>query len=236
MIARICRCWATHQNADTFEAVLRTESIPAFLAKDVPGLREAQVFRLERLGETEFILTLWFDDLDAARALAVARGLPAEDYEKSAPPPRVRDLARRFDPKVEHYEVVETARAAPATTDSRSRSGAPGIARVWRGWTTHQNADAYETVLRNETFPSALAKNVVGLRELRALRLERLGETELLAIIYFDDMESVRAFAAARDLPEDDYDRSVISQKAREVLRRYDSKVEHYEVKAIVRR
>src|SRR5262245_23848363 len=108
MIARICRCWTAHQHADAFEALLRTESIPAFLVKDVPGLREAQGFRLERLGETEFILTLWFDDLDAARALAVARGLPEEDYEKSAPPPRVRDLARRFEPKVKHYDLVVT--------------------------------------------------------------------------------------------------------------------------------
>src|SRR5262245_30204905 len=167
MIARICCCWTAHQHADGFEALLRTESIPGFLAKDVPGLREAQVFRLGRLGETEFILILWFDDLDATRALAVARGLPEADYEKSAPPPRVRDLARRFDPKVKHYELVETARAVPAPTCNRSEpAGAPGIASVWHGWTTHQNADAYERVLRTETFPSALAKNVAGLREL----------------------------------------------------------------------
>jgi antibiotic biosynthesis monooxygenase (ABM) superfamily enzyme len=236
MIARICRCWTAHQHADAFEALLRTESIPGFLAKGVPGLREAEVFRLERLGEAEFMLILWFDDLEAARALAVARGLPEEDYENSAPPPRVRDLARRFEPKVKHYDLVETAQAASVPTCSRSKlAGAPGIARVWHAWTAHQNADAYERVLRNETFPGVLAKNVAGLRELRALRLERLGETEFLTIMYFDDMEAARALAVARDLPEDDYDRSVVSQKAREVLRRYDSRVEHYEVKESAR-
>jgi hypothetical protein len=110
---------------------------------------------------------------------------------------------------------------------------APGIARVWRGWTAHRNAGAYETMLRSEVFPGALGKNVAGLRELRALRLERLGETEFLQILYFDDMEAVHAFAAARDVPEDEYDRPVVSLKAREALRRYDGKVEHYEVKEI---
>jgi len=109
------------------------------------------------------------------------------------------------------------------------------VARVWRGWATHHNADAYETVLRTETFPNALAKNVAGMRELQALRLERLGETEFLCIMWFDDMEAVLALAATRDLAVDDYERSVVSPRAREVLRRYDVKVEHYEVKEIMR-
>ena len=109
------------------------------------------------------------------------------------------------------------------------------IARVWRGWTAHHNADAYEAVLRTETIPNALAKNIGGLREIQALRLERLGETEFLCIMWFDDMAAVRAFAAARGLAADEYEKSVISQRARELLRRYDFKVEYYDVKEIVR-
>ena len=27
------------------------------------------------------------------------------------------------------------------------------ISRLWHGWTTHENADAYETLLRNEVLP-----------------------------------------------------------------------------------
>lgn len=104
------------------------------------------------------------------------------------------------------------------------------IARVWHGWTTHQNADGYEAVLRTETIPNAMAKKVAGLREIQVLRLERLGETEFMAIMWFDDMEAVLAFAGARGLGEDDYEKSVISHRARELLRRFDAKVEHYEV------
>lgn len=111
MIARVWRGWTTHQNADAFEAVLRAQSIPGILAKNVAGLREAQVLRLERLGETEFIMILWFDDMDGVRALAVARGMPEEDYEKAIISLPARELLRRFDSKVEHYEVKETVRA-----------------------------------------------------------------------------------------------------------------------------
>jgi hypothetical protein len=110
MIARIWRGWTAHQNADAFEAVLRSGAIPTILSKNVAGLREAQVLRLERLGETEFIILLWFDDIDAVRALAVARGLPEEEYEKAVMSLPERDLLRRFDCKVEHYDVREIAR------------------------------------------------------------------------------------------------------------------------------
>lgn len=109
------------------------------------------------------------------------------------------------------------------------------IARVWRGWTAHQNADALEAVIRGETIPGVLAKNIAGLREVRVLRLERLGETEFVMVILFDDMDAVRALAVARGNSEEDYEKSVMSQRARELLRRYDHKVEHYEVKEIAR-
>jgi hypothetical protein len=110
MIARVWRGWTAHQNADAFEAVLRTESLPSILAKNVMGLREMQVLRLERLGETEFITILWFDDVDAARALAVARGNSEDEYEKAVISQRARELLRRSDFKVEHYEIRETLR------------------------------------------------------------------------------------------------------------------------------
>ena len=109
------------------------------------------------------------------------------------------------------------------------------IARVWRGWTAHQNADAFEAVLRTESIPNALAKNVAGLREIRVLRLERLGETEFITMLLFDDMDAVRALALARGSSEEDYERSIVSQRARELLRRWDFKVEHYEVKEVAR-
>jgi hypothetical protein len=109
------------------------------------------------------------------------------------------------------------------------------IARVWRGWTAHQNADAFEAVFRTESLPSVLAKGVAGLREMQVLRLERLGETEFITILWFEDIDAVRALAVARGNSEDEYEKSIVSQRARELLRRWDFKVEHYEVKEVVR-
>jgi len=109
------------------------------------------------------------------------------------------------------------------------------IARIWRGWTAHQHADAFESVLRNQSIPNILAKNIPGLREAQVLRLERLGETEFITMLWFEDMSGVRALAAARGLPEEDYERSIISFPARELLRRFDFKIEHYQVKEVAR-
>ena len=109
------------------------------------------------------------------------------------------------------------------------------IARVWRGWTAHQNADAFESVLRTESIPTTLAKNVVGLREIKVLRLERLGETEFVTVLLFDDMDAVRALAVARGVSAEDYEKSIVSHRARELLRRWEAKVEHYEVKEVAR-
>ena len=109
------------------------------------------------------------------------------------------------------------------------------IARVWRGWTAHQNADALEGVLRTQSIPSVMAKSIAGLREAQLLRLERLGETEFIIMLWFDDMEAVRTLAAARGAAPDDYEKAIMSLSARDLLRRYDFKVEHYEVKATVR-
>ena len=36
------------------------------------------------------------------------------------------------------------------------------IVRVWRGWTKPEDADAYETLLREEIFPGIAAKGVEG--------------------------------------------------------------------------
>ena len=36
------------------------------------------------------------------------------------------------------------------------------IARIWRGWTTPANADAYQQLVSQEVLPSIAAGNLVG--------------------------------------------------------------------------
>ena len=44
------------------------------------------------------------------------------------------------------------------------------IARIWYGYTTPENADAYEALLRIEIFPGILARKVAGFRRIELLR------------------------------------------------------------------
>jgi len=36
------------------------------------------------------------------------------------------------------------------------------ICRLWRGWTTHQNADAYERIVREQVIPGIEARRIPG--------------------------------------------------------------------------
>jgi hypothetical protein len=102
------------------------------------------------------------------------------------------------------------------------------IGRVWHGWTTHANADAFETYVRNEIWPGILARNIKGLHELQCLRLDRPGHTEFKTLMRFESIEAVQEFAGQ------DYTKAVVPPRARALLRRYDDRAEHFEVCEIV--
>ena len=44
------------------------------------------------------------------------------------------------------------------------------IKRIWRGWTTKDNADAYEALLCDQVFPGIEARNIAGYRGIELLR------------------------------------------------------------------
>ena len=99
------------------------------------------------------------------------------------------------------------------------------IARLWRGWTTHDNADAYEALLRTQIFPGIAQRGISGYHGIELLRRQAGDETEFVTIMSFDTMESVRAFAGA------DYETAVVPPAARALLRRFDERSAHYEVR-----
>src|SRR5438270_1023876 len=68
-----------------------------------PGNRGVWLLCQDRGAEVEFTtLTLW-DSIESIKAFA------GEDYERARYYPRDREFLTRFDPKVEHFEVVEVA-------------------------------------------------------------------------------------------------------------------------------
>lgn len=101
------------------------------------------------------------------------------------------------------------------------------IARIWHGWTTPENADAYETLLREKIFPDIEALGIPGYRSIDLLRrtLASGEEVEFVTLMTFDSLDAVRGFVG------DDYERAHVPEEARNVLSRFDERSRHYEIR-----
>ena len=103
------------------------------------------------------------------------------------------------------------------------------IARIWHGWTSLENADAYEALLKQEIFVSIQNRKIGGLLGIELLRRSFDTEVEFITIMSFDSIATVRVFAG------DDYEAAVVPPKARDLLKRFDERSKHYEIKADVK-
>ncbi len=99
------------------------------------------------------------------------------------------------------------------------------ISRIWHGWTIPSNADAYEELLKSEIFTGIQERQIPGFREIQLFRRNLEDEVEFITVMWFDSIEAVRTFAG------EDYEAAVVPQKARDLLKRYDSRSQHYEVR-----
>jgi antibiotic biosynthesis monooxygenase (ABM) superfamily enzyme len=101
------------------------------------------------------------------------------------------------------------------------------INRIWHGWTTPANADAYEHLLLEEVIPGIESRHVIGFNSIQVLRRDGGDEVEFVTIMSFDSFEAVKEFAG------EDYEASYVPDEAREVLARFDERAQHYDVKAV---
>ena len=99
------------------------------------------------------------------------------------------------------------------------------ISRIWRGWTTSTNADAYEQLLKSEIFSGIIARGISGFQGIDLLRRNVAEGVEFVTIMWFDSLLAVRSFAG------EDYERAVVPPQARQLLLRYDERSAHYEVR-----
>jgi heme-degrading monooxygenase HmoA len=95
------------------------------------------------------------------------------------------------------------------------------ISRLWHGWTTRANADAYEKLLREEVLPGI--HRVRGFKGARVLQREVKDEVEFIVITSFDSIDDVKEFAG------ENYEAAVIEPEARKLLSRFDARAAHYE-------
>jgi antibiotic biosynthesis monooxygenase (ABM) superfamily enzyme len=98
------------------------------------------------------------------------------------------------------------------------------ICRIWRGWTTLENADAYERLLREEIFEGIVSRKIAGYRGIQLLRRQAGEHTEFVTLMWFDDIDAVALFAG------EDYGKAVVPEKAQALLERWDERSLHYEL------
>lgn len=98
------------------------------------------------------------------------------------------------------------------------------ISRIWHGWTTHDNADAYQHIVSHEVLPGIAAMNVPGYRGGYLMRRDLEDEVEFVTILWFESLEAVRAFVG------EDYEVAHVPERARAVLSRFDARTQHYDV------
>lgn len=103
------------------------------------------------------------------------------------------------------------------------------ISRIWHGYTTPEKADKYETLLKGEIIVGIKDREIPGFREIQVFRRKLGDEVEFVTVMWFDSIDSVRAFAG------EDYEAAYVPDKARAVLSRFDARSQHYEVREQVK-
>ena len=98
------------------------------------------------------------------------------------------------------------------------------IKRIWHGWTTPENAEAYWKVLSEVVIPGIEAMAIRGYRGIEVLRRYHESEVEFVTIMTFESLASVIGFQG------EDYERAHVPPAAQEVLKRWDQRSAHFEV------
>jgi heme-degrading monooxygenase HmoA len=98
------------------------------------------------------------------------------------------------------------------------------ICRVWRGWTTNDNAGACERIVRREVIPGIEARRIPGFRSIDLVRRDRDNDVEFMTLMWFETLDNVKDFMG------EDYEAAHVPPQAREVLADFDGRSAHYDV------
>ena len=98
------------------------------------------------------------------------------------------------------------------------------ICRIWRGWTTPENATRYQDIVLNKVFLGIEGMNINGFQHIDVLRKDESNEVEFTTFMWFNDLDAIRSFTG------NDYTVSHVPSEAKDVLSRFDSHAAHHEI------
>jgi len=99
------------------------------------------------------------------------------------------------------------------------------IARIWYGWTTRDNAEKYERMLREEVLLDIAKKAIPGYKGAELfVREAEDDEVEFVTLLRFETLEAAKIFAGKN------YETPVIPPQCKKVLKRHSDKSRHYQV------
>jgi heme-degrading monooxygenase HmoA len=208
VIARIWRGATSSADADAYVDYLQETGLKEY--RNTPGNQAAFILRRAIGDLMEFLALSFWDSLDAIRAFAGKEIDTAVFY-----PEDDRYLVER-DPTVAHYEARDVAGPRTAPVEEGE------ISRIWHGWTSREDAGAYEALLEAEVLPG-IHQRIEGFRGVYLLRRDADGGVEFVTITRWSSLEAIRAFAG------DDPEVAVVPAEARLLLDRFDERSAHYE-------
>ncbi|MGI4877666.1 MAG: hypothetical protein ACRYG4_09295 [Janthinobacterium lividum] len=102
------------------------------------------------------------------------------------------------------------------------------IARIWHGWTTPANAEAYQHLFLTSVVPDVEARAIAGFLQIDVLRrdvvLDGSDAVEFTTIMAFDTIEAIERFMGA------DPTIAHVPPETVPLLLRFDERAVHYDV------
>lgn len=99
------------------------------------------------------------------------------------------------------------------------------IVRIWHGYTSFSNADAYEALLQDEVIPGIEGKRIPGYQGIDVLRRKRDADVEFVTMMTFDRLDDVRNFQG------EDFEQAYVPEAAQRLLSHWDAVSTHYELR-----
>ena len=98
------------------------------------------------------------------------------------------------------------------------------VARIWEGFTTFENAEAYATFLKTEFMPDVEKKNIIGYKKFQLLRNDEAEEVHFITIMWFENIEQIKQFAG------ENFEKAVVHPTALALLKRYHHYAKHFDL------